>query len=284
MAWPPASTGASEHRGHRRITVASLCCTIDGVQSALTEPTEVDRSPGPRTFSTSDASQTRAKCHQLGFLETSVSQPSLLPLHSENQSGPGLANHDSYINRPHSANNLHGAHHSISGDSSIISAAAGHPHMIHRGAVQQEDRSRGIAVLPSSTMRTIPARSEMLCTHHSTIPRVQSTTLLAPTEVPQRPPRLARPSYTEEQKFFIMYYRVVRKLPWPEIENKFASFYNMRTRDGLTAVYYRTRKEWGMEAVLKNKSRSSADGSKVEYRANHFSEDFLAELGYSQPD
>lgn len=59
--------------------------------------------------------------------------------------------------------------------------------------------------------------------------------------------RRPRPSYTEEQKFFIMYHRIIRKLSWPKIETKFAAFFNIRTKDGLTSVYYRLRKDWGMK-------------------------------------
>jgi hypothetical protein len=57
----------------------------------------------------------------------------------------------------------------------------------------------------------------------------------------QRVPRRPRPSYTEEQKFFIMYHRIIRKLSWSEIEAKFVAFFNIRTKDGLTSVYYRLR-------------------------------------------
>lgn len=61
----------------------------------------------------------------------------------------------------------------------------------------------------------------------------------------------ARPSYSEEQKFYIMYCRVIKEQSWPEIEGKFALFFRPRTKDGLTSVYYRIRKDWGMDEVLK---------------------------------
>jgi hypothetical protein len=104
-----------------------------------------------------------------------------------------------------------------------------------------------------------PAHASMMTTH------------------PTRIPRPARPSYNEEQKFFIMYYRVIKKLSWPAIEDKFASFFKTRTKDGLTSVYYRIRKKWGMEEVLKT---APDDRSKVKTRAAHFSSDFLTDLGY----
>ena len=96
-----------------------------------------------------------------------------------------------------------------------------------------------------------------------------------------RIPRPARPSYSEEQKFFIMYYRVIKELSWPEIEDKFATFFNLRTKDGLTSVYYRIRKNWGMEEVLKTgPDGSMGDRGKVESKAAHFSREFLTNLGY----
>jgi hypothetical protein len=98
---------------------------------------------------------------------------------------------------------------------------------------------------------------------------------------PTRISRPARPSYNEEQKFFIMYYRVVKKLSWPAIEDKFASFFKTRTKNGLISVYYRIRKKWGMEEVLKTTPDGFTDDrGKVKTRAAHFSSDFLTDLGY----
>ena len=71
--------------------------------------------------------------------------------------------------------------------------------------------------------------------------RVRSAAQTAHAESPQRILRPARPSYTDEQKFSIMYYRIVRELSWPEKEVEFASFFNLRTKDALTSVYYRIR-------------------------------------------
>ena len=109
----------------------------------------------------------------------------------------------------------------------------------------------------------------------------QKTHLLMVAKPPARFPRPVRPSYSEEQKFFIMYYRVVKELSWPEVEDKFATFFNLRTRDGLTSVYYRIRKNWGMEDVLKtSRDGHIYDRGKVESKAAHFSREFLTNLGY----
>lgn len=64
-------------------------------------------------------------------------------------------------------------------------------------------------------------------------------------------PRPPRPSYNEEQRFCIMYLRIVRDKSWPEIEDKFAELFNTRSKGGLTSVYYRIRKSWGLKDVLR---------------------------------
>jgi hypothetical protein len=61
-----------------------------------------------------------------------------------------------------------------------------------------------------------------------------------------RPPR---PSYSEEQKFYIMYARIVCNKPWPAIEDGFTQIFGAdgtghRSKGGLTSVYYRIRKHW----------------------------------------
>jgi hypothetical protein len=97
---------------------------------------------------------------------------------------------------------------------------------------------------------------------------------------PAREPRLARPSYNEEQKFFIMHHRIVKKLSWPEVENEFARYFKLRSKDGLTSVYYRIRSSWGMGQILKNQSRSEDDRGVIEGKADHFSRAFLVNIGY----
>jgi hypothetical protein len=49
-------------------------------------------------------------------------------------------------------------------------------------------------------------------------------------------PHLARPSHNEEQKFFIIYYRVIKELSWPKSEDRFAlSSRPVRTAPQVTA-------------------------------------------------
>ena len=77
-----------------------------------------------------------------------------------------------------------------------------------------------------------------------------------------------------------MYQRITKELSWPDREEKSVHNFNVRSGDGLTSVYYRVRKHWGMREVLKTRSGSSSDRTILEERANHFSNDFLEMLGY----
>jgi hypothetical protein len=69
------------------------------------------------------------------------------------------------------------------------------------------------------------------------------------TSRPSSSRRLARPWYTKEQKFFIVYSRVVRSLDWNQIEHDFKAAYRSRAVRGLNSVYYRMRKEWDIGKV-----------------------------------
>jgi hypothetical protein len=99
-------------------------------------------------------------------------------------------------------------------------------------------------------------------------------------EAPTREPRFARPSYTEEQKFFIVFHRIVKKLSWPEVENEFARYYKLRSKNGLTSVYYRIRSSWGMGNIIKNQAHSEDDLSVIKIKADYFSRAFLENIGY----
>jgi hypothetical protein len=77
-----------------------------------------------------------------------------------------------------------------------------------------------------------------------------------------------------------MYYRIVREYSWPQIEVEFARLFNLRTKDALTSVYYRTRTMWGMKKILGTDLRTTNERSKVESEASRFSGDFLMGLGY----
>jgi hypothetical protein len=84
----------------------------------------------------------------------------------------------------------------------------------------------------------------------------------------------------EEQKFFIMYQRIIREFSWSDIEDKFVHHLNVRSGDGLTSIYYRVLKDWGMQEVLNTQAGSSSDRAIVDGKTNRFSRDFLKMLGY----
>jgi hypothetical protein len=77
-----------------------------------------------------------------------------------------------------------------------------------------------------------------------------------------------------------MCYRIVRERSWSEIEVEFVSFFDLRTKDTITSVYYRTRKMWGMDKVLDTDLHSMGDRNRIESEASRFSRDFLADLSY----
>ncbi|KAM0707270.1 hypothetical protein Q7P35_006602 [Cladosporium inversicolor] len=114
--------------------------------------------------------------------------------------------------------------------------------------------------------------------HHRCYDRsVQASKL---PETSKRNPRSARPSYNEERMFLIMHRRVVKELSWPGVENEFAKFFELRSKPGLTSVYYRIRQDWGMEKVLKSRVHKANDLRVIERKAAHFSRTFLESIGY----
>ena len=101
----------------------------------------------------------------------------------------------------------------------------------------------------------------------------------------RRVPRPARPSYSQEQKFFIMYHRVIMRKSWEELGDLFRELFGLRTKDGLNSVYYRVRHDWGMKQVLDSCAEDSeADRMKVEEIATMVSRDFLQKIGYLLSD
>ena len=145
---------------------------------------------------------------------------------------------------------------------------------------QRPDGFGEIAAPVPSALFAPPGVANAIHTHHGAGLQVQSVAQPFPTQSARCTFRTARPPYTEEQKFFIMYNRIIKELSWPEIEDKFESHFDSRSGDGFTSVYYRSRKDWGMEKVLKTKAGSSSDRTKVEARATYFSKDFLEKLEY----
>jgi hypothetical protein len=247
ISQPPTVMGPGERRGHHKITVASLCCDADEADSAFTAWTKDHQSCGLKASSTSHANPTRASYYQFERPVLAVTLPLPLPLplpaHSRYANGFGLATQpspSSYF------------------DTTEILGAACDVIDSTSGSVLQSNKS----------------------VDHDADLRVQATTQTAYTGSPQHVVRPARPSYTDEQRFFIMYYRIARECSWSEIEVEFASFFDLRTKDAITSVYYRTRKMWGMDKVLETDLHSIDDRNRIESEASRFSRDFLVYLGY----
>lgn len=131
---------------------------------------------------------------------------------------------------------------------------------------------------PSSHVKTSSACSSSSSHTKSSSRSPRSESGLDPWDRLSRAPR---PSYTEAQKFFILHSRVVLDMSWPEIKDKSAEIFGQRTKGGLTSVYYRVRKAWGMQEVSKSgPDRFRSDKVTVEEKAANFSREFLANLGY----
>jgi hypothetical protein len=68
--------------------------------------------------------------------------------------------------------------------------------------------------------------------------------------------RSPRPFYTEEEKLFIMHARVIGGEDWQNISETFGIIFGKRNtkhmKSGLRGIYYRTRKEWGMDYVTRS--------------------------------
>ncbi len=96
-----------------------------------------------------------------------------------------------------------------------------------------------------------------------------------------RNPRSPRPTYSEEQRFFVMYARLVQDKPWPAIEEGFANIFKQRSKGGLCSLYYRIRRSWGLEDVLKSDANYWAlERRIVDEKAFFHSQDFLLSIGY----
>ena len=243
ISQPPTGLAAGERPSLHKITVASLCCDADEAKSAFTASTEDHQSYGLKASSTLHAAPTRAKRHQFECPGLAVTLPLPLSAHSQYSNVFELAAQDSPPSCPDTTKILSGA----SDVTDLASGSVFHPNRAF---------------------------------DHDTDLRLHPATQTAHAGSPQRILRPARPSYTDEQRFSIMYYRIVREYSWPEIEDEFASLFNLRTKDALTSVYYRIRKMWGMEKILGTDLRTTSERSRVESEASRFFKDFLMDLGH----
>lgn len=75
----------------------------------------------------------------------------------------------------------------------------------------------------------------------------------SPNSERSRSPRLV---YTKEEKLFIMHSRVIGGVSWPDISRTFEIIFGKRNTkhmmSSLRRIYYRTRREWGMDYVTRS--------------------------------
>jgi hypothetical protein len=259
MPSPPTASTTGVLQSDRRITIESLCSEADNVDH------------------TSDEALAQVTRPQLGRSQTTVDRPAPRPVVSQQRSGLALPTRHFQVSRSDTVRNHVGAY--AATDSTNMMGcpirAAEDAIIINMGSDPHFDESWSMVVPPTSS-----GSGNVLRINHVVDDQVRPTEQASSDKPLQRVRRSARPAYTEEQKFFIMYYRIIQELSWPEIEDKFAVFFDLRTKDGLTSVYYRLRKNWGMEEVLKANSSTADDRGKVEKRSCRFERDFLAKLGY----
>jgi hypothetical protein len=216
ISQPPTSLAADESRSHHKITVASLCCDADKANSAFTASTEDHRSYGLKASSTSHAAPTRTKRHQAECPWLSVTLPLPLSAHSQYPNDFGLATQDSAFRYLDTTK-------------------------IFSGASDVTDSTSGSVPHPNRAF------------DHDTYLRLHPATQTAHAGSLQRIFRPARPSYTDVQRFSIMYYRIVREYSWPQIGEEFARLFNLRTKDALTSVYYRSTQDVGHGKSSRNR-------------------------------
>lgn len=255
MSQLPIFISTDERSNRSRITVASLCHNLAEGDTALSAQSD-------------DTCSTGLQC------------PLPLPVALQYRDSLKPATHASRFHRANTTKHVDTANNTIDSTSDYVSPLRRTTGNLPTTAVDTTQHYYfvwDVAGRPTSTPHANARSDQVLHINHDSSVEVQPTVWSTSVE---RIPRAARPSYTEEQKFFIMYQRVINELSWPEIEVRFASFFKLRSRDGLTSVYYRIRKDWGMKEVLKSQSYSVDDGKKVKERAAHFSRDFLAEVGF----
>ncbi|GAB7336747.1 hypothetical protein MBLNU13_g10842t1 [Cladosporium sp. NU13] len=271
------------HRDSRKITVASLCHANEGAITTSTGPTEQRHFHDYGTPSPPDVIPICAQGYHLQRHDTTINLPSLLPAGSSSLDGSGLTNSHHRVGRLDTADDFNGTSNvtnTTEGALLHVNETIKHLSKVDTSTVQYCNGPRKTTTSNPPASPAMPGSTNAIHTYHGAGPRVQLTAQPTPNQSPQRIPRAARPPYTEEQKFFIMYQRIIRELSWPDIKDKFVYRFDVRSGDGLTSVYYRVRKDWGMKEVLETQTGSSSDRAIVKARANRFSRDFLKMLGY----
>lgn len=249
-------------RDSQKITVASLCHANEGAITTSTEVTEQRHLHDYSSSSPPDVIPICAQGYHLGRLDMPITLPSLLPAISSSLDGSDLVTQLHRVGHLDTSDDSNGTSNVIDtteGTLPHVNETTEHLSKVHTSTVQYCNGSRKTTVSILSASPSMSGSTNAIYTYHVAGPWVQLMAQPTPTQSPQRIPRAARLPYTEQQKFFIMYQRITKELSWPDIEEKSVHHFNVRSGDGLTSVYYRVRKHWGMREVLKTRSGSSSD-------------------------
>jgi hypothetical protein len=199
----------------RKITVASLCHANEGTITTSTEATEQRHLYDYSTPSPPDVIPICAQGHHFERLDTTTTLPSLLPARLSSLDGYELVTQLQCVGRLDIADDSNGISNVIDttdGALPHVNETIEHLSKVHTSTVQHCNGSGKTIVSNLLASSTMPGSTNAIHTYHEAGLRVQSMAQPTPTQSPQRVPRAARPPYTEEQKFFIVYQRIIGEL------------------------------------------------------------------------
>lgn len=237
--------------GYTSITVASLCCDVNDPTSMTTEPTKADDASGSRSLLVPKAVPILA---QPPYSERCYAAPTLGPIpcsHTECLHLWDCSTQFDSVELSDRADDFRGTYDSGSDEIGSTGMA-----MDTRTITEHSKQHR------NSISSAAHFASKAFC-HHKADFQVSLGARLTPIDLQKHIPLLEVFGYTQAQKIFIMYYRVVVELSWQEIMDKFERAYGARPKDSLRRVYYRTREEWGLGKVRKAQSYSSGPDRKA---------------------
>lgn len=125
----------------------------------------------------------------------------------------------------------------------------------NRGKWPMEQSNEHVNMTSAAKDMALPGQREIdtdrIPLADSELVRVRDFT--SPTPKRSRSPRLV---YTKEEKLFIMHSRVIGGVSWQDISRTFEIIFGKRNTkhmmSSLRSIYYRTRREWGMDYVTRS--------------------------------
>lgn len=241
----PVAFSTSAHKQHHKMSIAFLAGQVNDNTERIDHHCAPAPTPSPFPVT---AHIFRTSCYQAGSPGTPTTLRSVRLNDSPYSKGPHPATPLLRISSSSSINTL-GSEHSAN---SRAGRATSYPSIV-TSSLSSIDTSpvKGLGnICESGSVASVPTSA---ITYHNAYSfddidnpntqyhhhqhRIHRAHASMMAKFPARIRRPTRPSYNEEQKFFVVYYRVIKGFSWPEIEDKFASFFSLRTKDGLTSVY-----------------------------------------------